>query len=117
MMKFENDYNGKKAGAPDGRRVLGTNNKLKPLVGKSPASAGVQTFATKVVPPVNTAGMNSGTLLQGSGYYSKGGAKKTTAPTRVLASKPIDNTPKEETIVIHVWDEKKKLEKDFKWPK
>ena len=61
--------------------------------------------------------MNSGTLLQGSGYNSKIGGKKTTAPTKTPSSKPLDNTPKEETIVIHVCDEKKKLEKDFKCPK
>lgn len=109
-MKFE------KAGGSDGRRVFGTSNKLKPLVGKSPGSAGVSTLNTKA-PPVNTAGMNSGTLLQGSGYNSKTGTKKTTAPVKAPPSKLIDNVPKEETIVIHVCDEKKKLEKDFKCPK
>ena len=59
----------------DGRRVFGSNNnKLKPLVGKSPASAGVPA-ASSNAPPANPASMNSGTLLKGSGYYSKAPSK------------------------------------------
>lgn len=58
----------------DGRRVFGANNKLKPLVGKSPASAGMSTVSNKA-PPTNTSSMNSATLLKGSGYYSKGAPK------------------------------------------
>lgn len=57
-----------------GRRVFGTNNKLKPLVGKSPASAGMANVNNNP-PPVNSSSMNSETLLKGSGYYSKLPAK------------------------------------------
>ena len=53
-----------------GRRAFGTNNKLNPLVGKSPASAGVAATTTQSA-PVNSSAMNSQTLLKGSGYYSK----------------------------------------------
>ena len=100
----------------DGRRVFGTNNKLKPLVGKSPASAGMAPMNNNV-PPVNSSNMNSNTLLQGSGYYSKGPTKKANPAPRMASTKPVESSPKEEVIVIHVWDEKKKLEKDFRWPK
>lgn len=94
-----------------GRRVFGTNNRLNPLVGKSPASAGVPAPATTTA-PTNPSSMNSQTLLKGSGYNSKT-KQDNVAPTRI-ASKPVESTSKEETIVIHVCDEKKKIEKDFK---
>ena len=53
-----------------GRKVFGNNNKLNPLVGKSPASAGMAT-GNNNVPTVNSSNMNSETLLKGNGYYSK----------------------------------------------
>lgn len=58
-----------------GRRVFGNNNKLNPLVGKSPASAGVSSVNNNG-PPTNSSNMNSETLLKGNGYYSKGGPPK-----------------------------------------
>ena len=39
---------------------------------------------------------------------------KVDAPSKMPLSKPIEPQTKDEVIVIHVCDEKKKVEKDFK---
>lgn len=96
-----------------GRRVFGNNNKLNPLVGKSPASAGIPTQTTPAQTN-NVAGMNSQTLLKGSGYSNKNQDNPYRQP---ISSKQVEPLAKEEIIVIHVCDEKKKVEKDFKCKK
>ena len=93
------------------RRVFGNNNRLNPLVGKSPASAGMPAPSNSSA-PVNPSSMNSQTLLKGSGYYSK--TKKSNDNRSAATSKPVEPTVKDEFITIHVCDEKKKVEKDFK---
>jgi hypothetical protein len=84
-----------------GRRVLGANNKLKPLVGKSPGSAGVAT-ASSNIPPINSSSMNSETLLKGSGYYNKFPLHKQEGAPRLPVAKPEEPMTKDEVIVIHV---------------
>lgn len=82
-----------------GRRVFGNNNRLNPLVGKSPASAGVPA-PTNNTNTANSSSMNSQTLLKGSGYYSK--SKKDNGPRSTVPSKPTETVVKDEFIVIHV---------------
>ena len=82
-----------------GRRVFGNNNRLNPLVGKSPASAGVPA-PSNTSAPANTSSMNSQTLLKGSGYYSK--TKKDNGARTTTQNKPSEPTVKDESIVIHV---------------
>lgn len=96
------------------RRGLGPTNKFGHFPGQSPASAGMPPVHNNV-PPAHSSNLNSGALIKGSGYYAKGGQAKAEKPVAApLKSVPPEPAMKEEIIVIHVCDEKHKVEKDFK---
>lgn len=97
-----------------GRRAFGANNKFGPLLGHAPASTVMPPMQNNI-PPVNTSSVHNESLVKGSGLYSKVPQTKTenSAPPPV-PSKLVEPVTKEEVIVIHVCDEKKKVEKDFK---
>jgi len=62
-------------------------------------------------------GIHSDTLLKGNGLNSKGMPSKSENTNKITTSKQMELPGKEEIIVIHVCDEKKKVEKDFKCKK
>lgn len=96
------------------RRGLGPTNKYGHFAGQSPASAGMPPVQNNI-PPVHSSNLNPGALIKGSGYYAKGGQTKVEKPFPApMKSVPPESTSKEEIIVIHVCDEKHKVEKDFK---
>lgn len=96
------------------RRGYGAHIKLDPLVGKSPASAGVPPQTNKATV------INSQSLLKGSGYYPKKVATEVNGSTETssVIPPPPPPAPKstnaDEVITIHVCDERKKIDKDFK---
>lgn len=83
------------------RRGYVANTKLDPLVGKSPASAGIPPKATQ------STALASQSLLKGNGLYSKKFNQPESKPKEFPAPTPPKASPVDELITIHVTDERK----------
>ena len=68
---------------------------------------------------VNKSNADSENLMKGNGFLNKYPSKivKENISTKNSLNKIVEQQTKDEEIVIHVWDEKKKIEKDFKCKK
>ena len=86
------------------------------IVGKPQTITGTA-VGNSNLPPVTNSVVSGDSLLKGNSFLPKAPAKpiRQESQSKVPpASKAADTTVKYEEIIIHVWDEKKKVDKDFK---